>query len=778
MRGQCPRSNGNNVLNAEVLKEHARPATSSAGPFFPANRAGGARDTQKRAAERPPFFPAVTAIAGNAPVIQAKGAKFGTGASEEHGEQGDQQAIEADRAPVFSGPINATNVGGSPLASVGPQYRLKSRASAAALVQRDTQGIVESNLDRNQLKFTSKVFNRPVTCPSCHRQAPRRDPMFDDRRATSDRLRAWAVTSGRSRLLTDATILTLQVAPGSEDSVVDQVGVDLIRSVLSSHEFEGSDTARRQGAETIRNQWQLVRTRLLSGVTTWYQGEVAAALAATPKQANLMFDPTSIVRARTKPESKPIPTGRLGGKAMPGQRFGSIVMVETHPYYGVTFHLAGKPAWLYRMGSTDFVKRDPTVDEFARQVAERTKFAALVLPILVKIGGFALGLGGSVIYVIAGIALEELGEEMERDMRGLKARSASEIARSATFSLFLDRFFHKLGGSAVAKGGQASAKTEAAADKAVRATRAEVVATEKRLVSEAIKEKGAREVTNPSMKAKGYLAEVDVAVAGRRHTYRLGKSGQWCRFSTPICGVDLGADVAQAAKKAVSPTARKLEEIEQFTAQIYTDLDHLREVDLILKRDGKLAPNKLSRDQLDALEQVGLDNPARVTRRSLAKAMKAHGNEAARHLSRVKGLLKKLYEEGRSLYDRMRAISPDGKQRAMVNRRARGLDEVTSRPPRSGATQVDHVVPLNEIVQMPGFDKIRSVDDQIAIVNYGGNLRAIDAAANASRGHRSWANWGQAIVYYSRQEIAKMSTLENNIRAELLVLIAKAPKSI
>ena len=73
------------------------------------------------------------------------------------------------------------------------------------------------------------------------------------------------------------------------------------------------------------------------------------------------------------------------------------------------------------------------------------------------------------------------------------------------------------------------------------------------------------------------------------------------------------------------------------------------------------------------------------------------------------------------------------------------------------------MVPLNDIVRMPGFDKLRP-ERQLEIVNDVKNLRAIDSLANRSRGDWSWHEWPQALVHYDTAAISRMRALEDELR--------------
>jgi hypothetical protein len=263
---------------------------------------------------------------------------------------------------------------------------------------------------------------------------------------------------------------------------------------------------------------------------------------------------------------------------------------------------------------------------------------------------------------------------------------------------------------------------------------------------------------------------VAVESSGQRHVFRLTKSGRWCRFSSPICELDLGSEVVAAAKSPKSVTAGQLEAARTQMKTIEDEIRFLETVYQRMKPGGKVDVSLLSKEEralLDSLAEEG--DAAKLTLAELrdmgrspdlAKHFRAAADEEAR-------LVKQLYREGRPLYEIMRAASPSYRSRSLVLREAGTRDAVTGLAPRSGSLDVDHVVPLNDIVRMPGFDKLRP-ERQLEIVNDVKNLRAIDNLANRSRGDRSWTEWSQALIYYDAAAITRMRALEDELRTYIV----------
>ncbi len=98
--------------------------------------------------------------------------------------------------------------------------------------------------------------------------------------------------------------------------------------------------------------------------------------------------------------------------------------------------------------------------------------------------------------------------------------------------------------------------------------------------------------------------------------------------------------------------------------------------------------------------------------------------------------------------------------------RARGRDEVSRRAPPSGELQVDHIVPVREIVDMPNFSRL-DWEDQLAIANLDRNLIAVDSRVNASRGSRSWAEEFTARSAYDARALREIQEREETLRGVL-----------
>ncbi|MFT4164005.1 MAG: hypothetical protein QM650_02040 [Microlunatus sp.] len=252
------------------------------------------------------------------------------------------------------------------------------------------------------------------------------------------------------------------------------------------------------------------------------------------------------------------------------------------------------------------------------------------------------------------------------------------------------------------------------------------------------------------------------------------KDGTWCRFSTAVCGLDLGSEVATAAAAPRSITQTRLDDARQLITTAQGEISFLSEMYSRMKAAGKMDLRLLKPEEralLDGLAPSG--DAAKLTLAELrglpAKLGLAKDVRAATELEAK--LIEQLYREGRPLYEIMRIASPSGAARSALLREAAGRDMVTGIRPRTGLLDVDHVVPLNEIVAMKGFAELHPTR-QLMIVNDVKNLRAMDRIANRSRGARSWSEWAQAAIHYDAAAIRKMRQLEDELRGYLQGRIA------
>ena len=596
-------------------------------------------------------------------------------------------------------------------------------------------------------------------------------PKYIDRDATEPRLVSWA-TDSEAALHHGGSTRMIQLDLNAFDTIADDYGVGLTKRVTSTHEFEGSQKVRDEGAATIRRRWSDIRPAVRDSLVAWHQRELATAIGMTPKWASPVLRPEHLKAVLASHEGKTVPLGRLNAVALPGQRYGVFVIDDINNFT-VYFHLPDRPLWRYEISQTAFVKHDPLVTEVIGQVYDNTRWIQLVMPFLLKVGAFTLGFSGSVALIITSIVLDELAEEMKRDVEGKPARSPEEILGSAGTQFLIDRLFHGLLGGSGKRAASAldvapklAGRIEKMADRAVPMVREEIVGAEKALVKDALEQGTARRVTEESLRAEGHVLEVAVESGGQRHVFRMNKSGKWCRFSSPICELDLGSEVAAAARSPKSFTAGKLADVRLKMKTIEDEIAFLETMYQRMKPRRKVDVSLLSKEERALLDSLTEDGDAakltlgelRDMGRSpdLARHFKGAADEEAK-------LVEQLYREGRPLWEIMRAASPSYKSKSFVLREAGKRDAVTGLASRSGFLDVDHVVPLNDIVRMPGFDKLRP-ERQLEIVNDVTNLRAIDRLANNSRNDRSWWDWPQALIHYNAAAISQMRALEDELR--------------
>jgi hypothetical protein len=160
------------------------------------------------------------------------------------------------------------------------------------------------------------------------------------------------------------------------------------------------------------------------------------------------------------------------------------------------------------------------------------------------------------------------------------------------------------------------------------------------------------------------------------------------------------------------------------------------------------------------------------------KAIKAMEAELKDLRGEARGFAGKLAKEEErirksnlSLYEKIRAATPSTKAAELVLKRAMGLDQYSGKP--SPRLTVDHIVPVKDIVNMEGFDKL-AWEQQKAMVDMPDNLVAMDRSANSSKGDRSWSEWTQWSEFYTDPKIKNdMVARDTALRAKLQAEIAR-----
>jgi hypothetical protein len=117
-----------------------------------------------------------------------------------------------------------------------------------------------------------------------------------------------------------------------------------------------------------------------------------------------------------------------------------------------------------------------------------------------------------------------------------------------------------------------------------------------------------------------------------------------------------------------------------------------------------------------------------------------------------------------TLYDKARAYSYSDASAKAVVARAGGKDEMSGK--EINAHSVDHVVPVEKIVNMKNFDKL-SWEDQKAVLSNVDNLRVMEKANNSSKGSGSWSDWKAGQRVYGDKVWQKMVTKESELRKVL-----------
>ena len=273
-----------------------------------------------------------------------------------------------------------------------------------------------------------------------------------------------------------------------------------------------------------------------------------------------------------------------------------------------------------------------------------------------------------------------------------------------------------------------------------------------------------------------YVAEVALP---NGHKWKKGKGGNWCRFSSEFCPTPAVID-ALAAR-----TGRAETKIAELGGQAAEAAARERELPAIiekLKANRKAGQRTINVDTLSSREREVLEQtfPHKdvhdLTLAELQSGRGSAGSEASKLFEEQERVIAELKDLKRPLYDKLRAASPTERVRQQVLSRAKGLDEVSGLAPLSKALDVDHIVPLAEIVQMKGFKDL-PWEEQVKIVNDIRNLKAVDRSANRSRQALSWADDFPARAQYGKPALDKIVADEGAARAALQGAIDAAPKA-
>lgn len=91
----------------------------------------------------------------------------------------------------------------------------------------------------------------------------------------------------------------------------------------------------------------------------------------------------------------------------------------------------------------------------------------------------------------------------------------------------------------------------------------------------------------------------------------------------------------------------------------------------------------------------------------------------------------------------------------------------------------DHIVPLDKIARMEGFDRL-DYKQQKQISNFSGNFTGLSPTANTSKGSKTYAEWTMykkeklpVNPYFRKKMMLKENELEINLQEEIDTLIKK-----
>ena len=112
----------------------------------------------------------------------------------------------------------------------------------------------------------------------------------------------------------------------------------------------------------------------------------------------------------------------------------------------------------------------------------------------------------------------------------------------------------------------------------------------------------------------------------------------------------------------------------------------------------------------------------------------------------------------KSEYNILRKKTPSNKIRKEINPEGTKKDPVYGY--ETDVLEADHIVPMKEIVNMPGFSQL-SRQKQIEVLNLRENFIGLGKSTNASKGAKSWSEW---------KGHSKLGKIPDSVREEMLKL--------
>ena len=301
------------------------------------------------------------------------------------------------------------------------------------------------------LGFAPSLRSKSPCGTGCHAPNMPREEDPGDPRVTTEGLKKWAIGNGwlwiKRPEVQPETLVLLTASSDGVDYLLNDIREDLFDRVARSGEFAGTASQRDDAGEALAFAWRDVELELRRRTDEWYLGLLGEALARTPQGGELETRSGAILQILSAPLKGTANMGRWDATSKVGDTFGPwrIVQIQGEGNAVVWIEHTGHRGFYYVLGPLAFTGMDPFVVTVFGTVAKNAAFAAMILPLLIKGAGIALGESSGLAFVVAGILLEELGEEGMRSAMGKPGRSLSEIAQSAAGSFFVDRFFAAVG---------------------------------------------------------------------------------------------------------------------------------------------------------------------------------------------------------------------------------------------------------------------------------------------------------------------------------------------
>jgi hypothetical protein len=307
-------------------------------------------------------------------------------------------------------------------------------------------------------------------------------------------------------------------------------------------------------------QWEVrgqVREPVREKLLEKYQRQLVQALGHTPEGSTLVTAPQDYARIRCTPYLGKFYNGadtmergyQRGNREVVDIRgdWGPLTRPSPDPTADIWYILKRDPNWIYHTSGA-YIPFDWHVGKFASDTAANTMFAAELFPMLLKIGGFALGFSSRLSLIIASEIVTALGEQGTRSARGKKMESAFEVLTGVALGVFIGAVTNRMFGQS---GETLSGKLDDAAEQASTKGRVELARTDAPLIERGFASGGSRAVTDPDLISKGYRLEMQVISEGETHIWRQHRNGWWCRFSNgPVCVAKINDAVSAAANAA------------------------------------------------------------------------------------------------------------------------------------------------------------------------------------------------------------------------------------